>query len=308
MNENIPGWEGPYYKILAESELGNAGHTSGIVVSQDTSNFFLGMGKLPDGEHNIEIVVEFHDFEDIKHLDINIHVFENKKTHNHMHITGGKFMTTYRNAGAKSGDVLLFWKSSYEQNKFKLLLIKQESKYWKEINTKINKRGGGFLTLSEGFLKNYVAESDIVQYQSESIIDDNLKESDFPTITTKQIKPISTSKNTLYRSKSKGDFVIKKSNYCCEVNSNHMTFISRITNKNYVEKHHLIPMKYYEDFDNYLDDISNIISLCPICHRLLHHGTPDKIKNILEILYKNKEKELKNKGFIISFEELNSKY
>lgn len=58
--------------------------------------------------------------------------------------------------------------------------------------------------------------------------------------------------------------------------------------KNYVEAHHLIPMQYQEKFDNSLDIHGNIVSICLVCHKKIHHGLFKNKKHILEILFKSR--------------------
>ncbi|MGL4999965.1 MAG: HNH endonuclease [Cetobacterium sp.] len=56
--------------------------------------------------------------------------------------------------------------------------------------------------------------------------------------------------------------------------------MSGTTNKQYMEAHHLIPMNAQDSFKNSLDVLGNVVSLCPNCHRMIHHG--DEVsKNII---------------------------
>ena len=83
----------------------------------------------------------------------------------------------------------------------------------------------------------------------------------------------------------------ENANYQCEVSSSHVTFKRGIDNKQYTEAHHLIP---YTEYDKYadqnicLDRKQNIVSLCPNCHRNIHHGTKDEIYKLLEVLFKSR--------------------
>ncbi|MFE8049285.1 MrcB family domain-containing protein [Brenneria goodwinii] len=97
---------------------------------------------------------------------------------------------------------------------------------------------------------------------------------------------------------------IKKAKFLCEYDASHISFISKISNQNYVEAHHLIPMSYQSVYEYSIDIEENIISLCPICHRTLHHGLLEDKKIILLEILKNREKDLKNKGFNISMKDL----
>jgi 5-methylcytosine-specific restriction protein A len=74
--------------------------------------------------------------------------------------------------------------------------------------------------------------------------------------------------------------------YKCEIHHSHETFISLATNLPYMEAHHFIPIKYQGLFKEPLDSFYNVTSLCPTCHRAIHHATVDfklhLIKNIYE--------------------------
>ncbi|RYD04827.1 hypothetical protein N752_12945 [Desulforamulus aquiferis] len=86
---------------------------------------------------------------------------------------------------------------------------------------------------------------------------------------------------------------IENSDFCCEYNKLHKYFISKRTNQNYVEGHHLIPMEFQDEFDFSLDVEANIVSLCVVCYKQLHHGIhSDKIL-ILETLYEQRKKIVK---------------
>ncbi len=79
----------------------------------------------------------------------------------------------------------------------------------------------------------------------------------------------------------------------CEFNSLHYTFVGQRTNKQYVEAHHLIPMKYQHLFSEPLDNLSNIVSLCPNCHRGIHHAVSEYKYELIDGIYQ-KRPELHN--------------
>lgn len=58
----------------------------------------------------------------------------------------------------------------------------------------------------------------------------------------------------------------------CEWNPDHETFTARRGGRNFVEAHHLIPVSQQGSHPNRLDVPENIVSLCPTCHRKIHHG------------------------------------
>ncbi|MGG1400182.1 hypothetical protein ABE288_20520 [Bacillus salipaludis] len=82
---------------------------------------------------------------------------------------------------------------------------------------------------------------------------------------------------------SKKAIVLAK--YKCEYDNKHMFFKSSVTGKNYVEAHHLIPMEFQGQFKRSLDVEANIISLCPLCHKTVHHATAEEIEQIIKELY-----------------------
>lgn len=117
---------------------------------------------------------------------------------------------------------------------------------------------------------------------------------------------------------------LEKSGYLCEMANlkglEHKTFHSRIYDGDYAEVHHLIPMHAQEDdlFINgdkliSLDQISNLVVLCPTCHSKLHYGKNDDVMLELEILFDNRKKALHenqlivNKTNLLGFYNINNK-
>jgi len=77
---------------------------------------------------------------------------------------------------------------------------------------------------------------------------------------------------------------IKRADFKCELDPSHKTFISNAKGFPYVEAHHLIPISQQGFFAVSLDVTANIIALCPMCHRLLHHGkASDKNKHLVKL-------------------------
>lgn len=85
----------------------------------------------------------------------------------------------------------------------------------------------------------------------------------------------------------------KLSNFTCEYNREHITFINNTDQRNYVEAHHLIPVSKEDDFENSIDVSANIVTLCPICHRCIHHGKAEDKEIILLKLYNERKERLK---------------
>ena len=94
----------------------------------------------------------------------------------------------------------------------------------------------------------------------------------------------------------------------CEIDETHHYFTSSTTGKNYVEAHHLIPMEFQLQFGNSLDVEANIISLCPMCHKKVHHAITDEKLPVVEELYEKRKNRLEKCGIGVSLEKLKSYY
>ncbi|QUH21256.1 HNH endonuclease [Alkaliphilus sp. B6464] len=130
---------------------------------------------------------------------------------------------------------------------------------------------------------------------------------DFSIIDVPQDKPsfISSYNNKIWnRNPTIASQSIKKTNYKCENDKTHNFFTSKYNDKNYVEAHHLIPMKYQGQFEKSLDVNANIVALCIVCHKKLHFAPIEENKSILEKLYYLRKDRLQLCGLNITFNEL----
>lgn len=105
------------------------------------------------------------------------------------------------------------------------------------------------------------------------------------------------------RSQQKSKKALKQAGYECEIDHSHFTFLTH-KNKAYVEGHHLIPMSQQENFQVSLDVTSNIVALCPNCHKALHHGNKEIVKDKLKILFSQRKERLKQQGIDIDIKKL----
>jgi hypothetical protein len=96
--------------------------------------------------------------------------------------------------------------------------------------------------------------------------------------------------------------------YKCQFNPLHKTFVSFRTNNQYVEGHHLVPMKYQSDFSFNIDRTENLVALCPNCHRQIHFGTKEEKELVLKKIFKLKTEAFKKLKIEISFENFFNKY
>lgn len=117
----------------------------------------------------------------------------------------------------------------------------------------------------------------------------------------------STGRKTQKRSAHKAAAALKRVNYSCEYSSKDKRFL-REDGIPYTEAHHLIPLKEYQRFKYSLDIAENIVSLCPYCHRLLHHGRYEDKESILEKLYRDRKDALMECGIGISLKQLKEYY
>jgi 5-methylcytosine-specific restriction protein A len=88
---------------------------------------------------------------------------------------------------------------------------------------------------------------------------------------------------------------LKRTNYTCELASDsdtHSSFVADSTKENYVEAHHLIPMKEQENFQYSLDNARNIVALCPNCHRMIHYSEQSVRKGKITEIFEKRKNEL----------------
>ena len=89
----------------------------------------------------------------------------------------------------------------------------------------------------------------------------------------------------------------------CEMNPLHESFIAEKTHKQYMEGHHAIPMRLQPSFEHSLDVYANIICLCPVCHRRIHHGLISDRTDMMNKVYEDRSERLINCGINLSKQE-----
>jgi len=301
--EPLSLWYDPVYKRLAASELG-AGHTSGIVPTTDTQPYF-GIPRTNEKHLIHRIIIEFWHADQSKIITTNVNYFKTD-THNHIHLTGN-LMPAYKSVGAAIGDFLIFWKSKSDEKLFKAELIKHGSPQAASLG--LGDAAGGKIMLSpppRGTSQDAYVDEEAEGYEIASEVEEDLTQDDFPT-TKRRGRAQQGARFITLRNKAKGDFVLKQQKHQCQADPSHKSFITP-SGLPYMEKHHLISMKFYEEFENDLDDISNIVSLCPMCHRQIHLGRKEDVSKIIEILYEKQKDPLASSGFLLSLAEVKEKY
>ena len=117
------------------------------------------------------------------------------------------------------------------------------------------------------------------------------------------------SSNKGYRGNPRiGRGALEVANFTCENNKNHKSFISGKTRKKYMEPHHLIPISYQYAFEWDIDITSNLICLCPQCHKQFHHGTAADKKDLIQKFFDRRKADLKQCGIEINIDELKAFY
>ena len=96
---------------------------------------------------------------------------------------------------------------------------------------------------------------------------------------------------------------IESAGYLCEIDTRHKTFTAKTTGYQYMEGHHILPMKMQDKFTKSLDVYANIICVCPICHRLLHYGIDKDKEILLEKIYFDRAERLAISGLPIAKED-----
>lgn len=102
--------------------------------------------------------------------------------------------------------------------------------------------------------------------------------------------------------------VFKNSDYKCFFDKSHKTFF-RINGTQFMEGHHIVPMRAQKDFKNVnIDRVENILCICPNCHRKIHLSLEDEKKQLLRKVYEAKKKDLSTAKLNISFNDLYKRY
>jgi hypothetical protein len=101
---------------------------------------------------------------------------------------------------------------------------------------------------------------------------------------------------------------LNRAGFLCELDVKHKHFISKSSGKNYVEAHHLIPMEFQIDYKSSLDIDANIVSLCLVCHKMIHFGRFEDKEEMIDRLFELRKKSLIRSGIKITRETLMSYY
>lgn len=185
-----------------------------------------------------------------------------------------------------------------------------------------NKNGNRMYSVSLNHYRRFLEYTQAIQYQTELLkdeieyekqIEQNISRENRPVniVDTKQDRPkyrtVNNRKIWSRNPKYAIDAVID-ANYLCEVDNQHTHFTSKFSQRNYVEAHHIIPIRFQEQFDCSLDVHANIVSLCIVCHKKLHFGLFEDKFDVIEELFLKRKERLYSSGIIITLDELYNFY
>ncbi len=155
----------------------------------------------------------------------------------------------------------------------------------------------------------YEALNQEALYSDDELIGDHIGCFDKLTKCLKANGLLSLTRNATFARKA-----LEMVGYVCEVNSNHKTFTHK-SGHQYMEAHHLIPcyaeknlnmQKKYGPWQ--IDQVGNIMSICPNCHRQIHSGNVAAKKSVIKILYDKRKNDLKKSGLKITINDLYALY
>lgn len=107
----------------------------------------------------------------------------------------------------------------------------------------------------------------------------------------------STRENTRYSTDYRlSKTALANASFMCEFDNTHKTFKTKY-NINYMEAHHLFPMKEQKNYlDINFDRTENIVSLCPVCHRAIHYSEVHHRNKIIQHIFQKRKTLLENVG------------
>lgn len=110
------------------------------------------------------------------------------------------------------------------------------------------------------------------------------------------------SKKVYLRSFKESQKAIKRAENQCEYCREHSSFSRKSDGNKYMEAHHLVPMSQNDKFDNDLDVLANIVSLCSECHNRIHYGRDANL--LIKKLFDERIERLRSAGINITLKEL----
>ena len=149
-----------------------------------------------------------------------------------------------------------------------------------------------------------VVVSEALQYTEVSDISDDAGEEPEPKGPEDFIDDtvVKNKKKVNYKFQRNKKHALESSDYRCSLEdiNNCKYFTSKLTKKNYLEVHHIIPQSFRNHFKHSIDVLANYATLCPHCHNCLHKAVDEERETLLKYLFDKRESALKEKGIDIS--------
>lgn len=152
----------------------------------------------------------------------------------------------------------------------------------------------------------------VLKNKIDDLIIDELINSDHKLVDKYVAKPLIKTKSRIIdgrkvfeRNKEAAIHALIESEFKCEMDCKHGTFIRKSNGQPYLECHHLIPLCFQHNskFKNCnLDVPENIVILCSTCHNEIHYGKNNK--DLIKQLYKERLNKIKSVGINITLNEL----
>jgi 5-methylcytosine-specific restriction protein A len=302
---NLINYSGNYYGVILNS---------GMIHNISLENYDTSASKYTDKIDNV-LLIYFEDFNETTNITA---IAENttvyRKIQNNEHIASQRIFTE-----PNGKEIFTGYHTVTSAENMHIL----NEKY---ISITIPSENKSFFRAQRASLKNkynnlreYILEK-VNQYLSNNEEDlqyEQIINSTIPKNSNSSLENLSFCETSNGNQINKKPWVSKKAllkaNFTCEFDSNHKTFVTEKGNP-YMEGHHLIRCtikigtEIWEKYKRNIDTESNIVSLCPNCHRQVHFGNKDKKITILERLYNKKRIELENNGIYVTFEKLKKLY
>jgi hypothetical protein len=173
----------------------------------------------------------------------------------------------------------------------------------------------------EGFTKfglDYINELGLLEIdEKDLLVEDILKESlyqekvnevqaiQIPQGKLPRSKPGKRGESEKYQSNPRrSKTALENAKFLCQLDQSHVTFINKKSGRQFMEAHHLVPMREQGSFEYDIDVPENIMCLCPNCHRKIHLANDDVKKDILRHSFGIKENDFPQRGITVKFDTL----
>jgi 5-methylcytosine-specific restriction protein A len=165
---------------------------------------------------------------------------------------------------------------------------------------------------------NYIAELGMLEIDDQRLLlEDIAKENRYQEYVN-DVQPIKIPRGNLPRPRPKkfgtserypsnprrSRNALEAADFKCELDADHTTFVNKKSKKQYMEAHHLIPIREQGAFEYDIDVPENILCICPTCHRKIHLAEDRAKREILKQAYEKKQNQLPQRGIGIEFEAL----